>query len=477
MNTKNILVFFCDQWRPDIIKCYGGDIVRTPNIDKLAENGFIFEQAYTPTAICSPARASLMTGLYPHRHQLFNNTTRSYSYNFKLRPEVPMISDWADKNTDYETAYTGKWHLGNEKHYEGTSFHVKKGIYSHPSPGGEFKDRHNEIVDLYAGTLDIPMEEFPDVITANNTKKFLKERNQDKPFMAFCAFPGPHAPWYIPEEFGIRYNYEEMPEWPNLHDEMHNKPINQKKCRLRSTTQKYLTDKEDGEINLKKMIACHFSYIELIDSMIGEVIQTLKDTGQYENTTIILTADHGDMLGAHGLLSKGAYMYDEIYRIPLIISDPSVKGHRINKIVNLMDLTATIMHMMSGKEWESMTPDVEFERMDEMHLHGKSILPLMENDKNWDRKVHYAQYHGDWFGHYTSRMVTDGKYKVIWNVSDVCEMYDLEKDPNEMTNVFYEDNYAKIRDEYLDIMVEEARKYKDGHAYMANQEQEKVKYI
>lgn len=111
-SPENVLVFFCDQLQARLLSCYGGGKVRTPHLDALAREAAVFEQAYTPTAICSPARASLMTGLYAHRHHMFNNSTPGYSYCEHLRPDVTMLQDWAAAATDCETAYYGKWHIG-----------------------------------------------------------------------------------------------------------------------------------------------------------------------------------------------------------------------------------------------------------------------------------------------------------------------------------------------------------------------------
>ena len=111
-DSPNILVFFCDQLRIDLLRCYGGSLVRTPNIDALAAESVVFERAYTPCAICSPARASLMTGLYPHGHHMFTNSTPPYSYCEHLRSDIQILPDWARRQTGYKTAYFGKWHIG-----------------------------------------------------------------------------------------------------------------------------------------------------------------------------------------------------------------------------------------------------------------------------------------------------------------------------------------------------------------------------
>ena len=116
------------------------------------------------------------------------------------------------------------------------------------------------------------------------------------------------------------------------------------------------------------MLACCFSYIELIDEMVGEIVSTLKELGLYEGTAIIFTADHGDMAGSHGLMNKGGYMYDEIYRIPLLLKRPGVQRNTKNSsFVHLMDVTATCLHLMTGAEQDSLSG---------RRLHGQSLLPL-----------------------------------------------------------------------------------------------------
>jgi choline-sulfatase len=241
-NKNNILVILCDQLRIDILKCYGGNLVRTPNIDSLCKESVIFEKAYTPTAICSPARASLMTGLYPHGHHMFNNSTPTYSYCEHLRPDITMIQDWADSETNYETAYFGKWHIGNAQDLFNSRFHN-----THPKPyenGPTFlatshwhpnKTLGPLVKDVYnglAGELDIPIEEFSDVVAVNYTREFLKNREFERPFLAFCSLPGPHSPWLVPKEFGVRYESDEICLWNNLKDNLQGKPLYQKKLRF-----------------------------------------------------------------------------------------------------------------------------------------------------------------------------------------------------------------------------------------------------
>ena len=472
-DTPNILVFFCDQLRLDLLGCYGGTLVRTPHIDALARDSALFEHAYTPTAICSPARASLLTGLYAHTHHMFNNSTPKYSYCEHLRPGITMIQDWVDEETAYESAYFGKWHIGpaedlfqsrfhhTQKPHEGGPVFLRN---SHWHPNTHIAPLVQSIGGGKAGTLDVEMEGFPDVVAARYTEDFLRSRETDRPFVAFCAFPGPHGPWMIPEAFGIRYDPDEIPMWANRYDRFEGKPNNQVKLRLMEDLASGDASPEDRDGELRALLACCFSYLELIDQMLGKVVATLKELGLYESTTIVFTADHGDMAGSHGYKSKGAYMYDEIYRIPLMVKPAGkVTPKRIQAPVHLMDVTATCLHAMSGNEQQTMGAQA---------LHGTSLLPLIEGTSEWPRKVHYAEYHGDWYGHYSARMVTDGQWKLVWNLSDLCELYDLEDDPAELTNLFYDSEYRGIRDRYFEALVEEAARVGDAHVALLSAETE-----
>jgi arylsulfatase A-like enzyme len=469
---SNVLVFLCDQLRIDLLGCYGGTLVRTPHIDALAADGVVFERAYTPTAICSPARASLLTGLYAHAHHMFNNSTPRYSYCEHLRPGLTTLDAWIADHTPYESAYFGKWHIGPADDLFGSRFqHTQRPgdsdrpflTSSHWHPSTSLGPLVRSVAGGKAGTLDVPLEGFPDVVAARYAQRFLRQRDRARPFVLFCSFPGPHSPWMIPEEFGIRYDPRSIPVWANRNDTFEGKPVNQQKLRLLDAERAAHAQPDDA---LQELLSCCFSYLELIDGMLGQVVATLKELGLYESTAVLLTADHGDMAGSHGFLSKGSYMYDEIYRIPLLLKpaagppgEPAAPPvERVTAPVHLMDVTATLVHLMAGSEQTAMG---------QQPLHGRSLLPLAAgaaSGASWDRALHYAEYHGDWFGHYSARMVTDGRWKLVWNFSDLCELYDLEADPHELRNRFYDSACRDVRDRYAAALLAEARRLGDGQA-------------
>ena len=459
----NILIFLCDQLRIDLLTCYGESVARTPHITALAQDACVFERAYTPSAICSPARASLLTGLYPHSHHMFNNSTPRYSYCEHLRSDVAMIQDWIDAESDYESAWFGKWHVGPAQDLFDSRFHHTQKPFaggpdfltsSHWHPNTLKAPLLQDVGRGSAGTLDVGMEGFPDVVAARYAQNFLRDRDAGRPFFLCCSFPGPHPPWIVPDEWGIRYDADASPIWPNRHDRFEGKPINQRKLRLMQDARAGGLSQAELDRELQEMLACCFSYLELIDQMVGEVVATLKALDLYEETVILFTADHGDMAGSHGLMNKGAYMYDEIYRIPLLVKTAGAAQHSRNAApVHLMDVTATCLHVMAGEARDSMLGQ---------SLHGQSLLPLIGGNAEWPRAMHYAEYHGDWHGHYSARMVTDGRWKLVWNLTDLCELYDLEKDPHELHNRFYDPGYAETRAACFDYLMAEARRSGDA---------------
>ena len=192
----------------------------------------------------------------------------------------------------------------------------------------------------HAGTVDVPIDEFPDGLAARYASDFLGNRDPDRPFLLFCAFPGPHGPWLVPEEWGLRYDPADIPLWTNRFDDFRGKPIYQRKlAALEARPEGAGNPRSDDE--LRRALACNFSYIELIDHLVGRLLDRLRELGLYDSTAIVFTADHGDMAGSHGFASKGAYMYDEIYRVPMIVRVPGSEARRAEREpVNLTDVTA-----------------------------------------------------------------------------------------------------------------------------------------
>jgi arylsulfatase A-like enzyme len=176
------------------------------------------------------------------------------------------------------------------------------------------------------------------------------------------------------------------------------------------------------ELERKKLIAMYWGFTTLIDEQIGRVMETLRRLGLEEDTLVVFTTDHGSFEGHHKLYDKGPAMYEDTYRIPLIMKDPGVSGGRMeSRFVSLLDLTATFVDEATGKVPE--------------HYDGQSLLPLLRQSSEWEeRSEMFAEFHGHHFP-YPQRMIRSERYKLVVNPPDINEFYDLEKDPSEMRNL------------------------------------------
>ena len=205
---------------------------------------------------------------------------------------------------------------------------------------------------------------------------------------------------------------------------------------------------EASEDHWKEVITKFWGYITLIDDAIGELFAFLENNQIYDRTFMVATADHGDAMGAHRMIEKGEFMFDTTYNIPMIIKDP--RSNRVNQqddnLVYLHDLTSTVYDLAN------QPVPKEFE--------GESILPIVRDNKDNERKGVLAQLAGH-FVYFEQRMWHRKDYKLVFNASDVCELYDVRKDPGEMHNLFYDPNYREVKKEMLEEMRAEMQRLGD----------------
>ncbi|MFC1574226.1 sulfatase-like hydrolase/transferase [Candidatus Latescibacterota bacterium] len=440
-NIKNILFLFVDQQRQDCLACYGNPIVQTPNLDRLAQNGILFNNAFTPTALCSPARTSLQTGLWPHNtHIMFNTAHGGRSGGAKdPDPSIPFFSDSLKENR-WQLAHVGKWHIGTEKNKP--SDHGYDGVYypGYGLPSHIYGPRHDHYMDylktlgldgynllsevkdpkgrrLYSGMQEGPQEASIPTYLANQTIDYIKDyTGKDSPFFISCNFWGPHEPYCIPEKHYTMYKNENIQVWPNFNCDLSDKPDVLKRYG------EYWQTEWFTERILAGLIAEYYGYITLIDEEIGRIVKALEDSGKLDETLIVYTADHGSTVGSYNMWAKGFGLYDVVSRIPMIVSHPSIKPSVSDAFVTLLDLAPTFL------EAAGCSP---LEKQD-----GASLSPMMEGRKSSIREDHIVT---EAFGHvvpFWQRMVRTQHTKYIFSPSGVDEFYDLETDPWETKNIF-----------------------------------------
>lgn len=424
----NILFLFADQHRYDAVGFNGAKICRTPAIDSIAEGGIRFTYAYTPVALCSPARASLLTGLYPHNHgQLANTGNFNSVFDAQVleKPSYPKLVQQAG----YSTNYVGKWHIRKEGDTEFWGFDKWPSIREHHQ---ELKNRgfdpdiSKEVQRLewgkdapFCGRSILPAEDLQEAWVANNTIQLLEENSKsDKPFLIFSSFFGPHFPYAVPSPYDTMYDPKLVERWINFDDSFENRsPILEKEM-LRWNCG-HLTW-EDWQ----KVIAHYWGYCTYIDDQINRILLKLEELNLMENTVVIYSTDHGDMLGSHRMFNKGFSMYEEIFHIPLAIRWPGVAtlGSINESFVSLVDLMPTILEIAGAKFPEK--------------LDGRSIVPLIKGEdiKNWPDDI-YAEYHGYESALYTQRMVRTKSWKYVYNPCSLDELYDEVSDPGELNNL------------------------------------------
>lgn len=470
---KNIAYILLDQVRKDMIGAYGHTIVKTPNIDRLAKEGVKFENAFTPASVCGPARTSLFTGLMPSTHGIIRNGEKGGTG--EISAENPNIMTGLE---GYNTYLVGKWHVGTNSvpadygikghNFDGYGY-PGSGVYKHltfnqpptrmgnryhewllekgyeiPTVSEEyFGDNPHLRVQELCGKLSGTKEETIPYFIIDEAKKYVNESLEEgKPFFTWINFWGPHTPCIVPEPYYSMYDPKDI-----VLDESFFKPLEGKPGHFR-TISKMWGMWEAGEEHWREVISKFWGYITLIDDAIGDFLSFLEEKGLYENTFIVATADHGDAMGAHRMIEKGEFMFDSTYNIPMIVRDPeSERRDEVDdNLIYLHDLTSTV-YDVAGLE----IPQA---------FEGESMLEIVRNRKDNERKGLLCQLAGH-FVAFEQRMWRRKDYKIVFNASDLGELYDVVNDPGEMKNLFYDPAYQEIKKELLEEMRAEMKRVGD----------------
>ena len=425
--APNIILFLTDQLRRDALGCYGNEICQTPHLDALANEGVQFDQAYTTSPVCSPARASLMSVFYPHNHGVMLNTHIGPAWTRGLSTDVPTFSRLL-KDAGYVLDYAGKWHVHQDIGPEEFGFdrHVVGGGRGEIVPGSELTVEFPGSSFPVAGTSALPKEEYKTWKVTDDGIGMLRERaGGDEPFFLRIDATAPHFANIVPEPYASMYDPETIPPWPNFDESFEGKPA----AHLRKHQEWHLEDKDWSW--WQKVIAKYYGDVSLIDTCVGRVLEAIREAGIEDNTIFIFSTDHGDSTGSHKHFEKAGTMYDEVFRIPLLVKMPGGASGKVSQFVRLMDLMPTFVEWGGGEIPES--------------IDGRSLVPLLEGDSpdDWPDSV-YCESHGEVWGYSSMRMVRTDKWKYVYTPHDVDELYDLEADPGEMMNRIDDENYADV---------------------------------
>ncbi|MEU9709774.1 sulfatase-like hydrolase/transferase [Streptomyces sp. NPDC047967] len=478
MSATNILFLMTDQHRVDTLGAYGNPRVRTPALDGLAAQGTRFDSFFTPTAICTPARASLATGLHPFRHGMLANPERASGGQCELDESQPLL--WRRlRERGYRTGHVGKWHIGREngpEHHGLDGEHLPGALnpVHHPSYERWLRERSLPpfaVSDpvfgtapngtgrghLIAGRLRQPAEATFEAFLADRTVALLEEyaaewHRTGRPFMLSCHWFGPHLPYLVPDAYYDLYDPDTVPLPPSMAETFAGKPEVQ-----RSYSAYWSSDAFDAAA-WRKLIAVYWGYVTLIDEQIGRILEALKAHGLWDDTAVVFTADHGEFTGAHRLNDKGPAMYDDIYRVPAVCRVPGAPARTSDAFATLIDLNPTLLDIAGLP-----APDP---------CDGSSLLPLVRGDDTpearavEDRDEIVAEFHGHHFP-YAQRMIRDRRHKLVHNMDGVHELYDLASDPHELRNVYASPLYAEVRRDLAGRLYRELLRRGDpAHSWM-----------
>lgn len=436
-----ILMVISDQERADALGCYGNSICQTPILDRFAAEGVQFDACFAPSPICSPCRASLLTGLYPHGHGVLNNTHEPDAIRRELPSDIPTYSELLRDN-GYRLGYVGKWHLGRGGP-QSRGFHDVVSLHDDIVASiGEDKmvDTEPELLEpvyaryprgrlLIAG-IDPRPEDQTETRRDTDATIGLLERyaSLDAPFFLRVDFEGPHHPYMPPERFAAMYDPRSIPPWPNFDEDLRGKPAAQ----ARLLEQRGVAGWSWSD--WQPVVSRYYGFVTFIDSEIGRILEALDRLHLDEDTVVIHTADHGDMTGSHGgQFNKGPLMYDEVCRVPLIVRNRrrAVTGICLAPIGSLA-LMPTILDLAGVTSPAG--------------LHVDSVVPYLdEPDRKPVDDAAYAEYHGEEWGLYSQRMIRTANAKYVYSPHGTDELYDLMSDPHELVNRVDDPEYGHLR--------------------------------
>lgn len=455
---KNILFLMTDQHRVDTLGAYGNQVVPTPNLDRLAATGALFRRCYTPTAICTPARASLLTGQQPFRHRLLANQERNVGYSEDLAPGTFTFPE-ALRDAGYACGLIGKWHIGTKRNaasygFEGPDLPGWHNPVDHEDYQRFLAERSLPAVstsceirstypngtpgNLLAARLHQPVEATFEAYLATRAIELLRVyadryRELGAPFFLELSFFGPHLPYLLPDEYFDLVDPAQVRLPESTAETFEGKPPVQREY---SAHWGYDTLSEEQS---RKLIAIYWGYVAMIDAQVGRVLDALDETGLTDHTAVFFTADHGEFTGAHRLHDKGPAMYEDIYRIPGMIRVPGQEPTVRDELVLLTDFTATILELAGVDP----SPAVD----------SRTLMPLIRGeDVEWPEEI-VCEFHGHHFP-YTQRMLRTGDYKLVVNPESTNELYDLRRDPDELENRYHDPVMVEIRDRLVQRLYE-----------------------
>lgn len=443
MPTRPNILWYCtDQQRFDTIRALGNPHVVTPVIDSLVSQGVAFTHAYCQSPICTPSRASFMTGMYPARV----HNTRNGNETFPAHP--PLISKLI-ADAGYDCGMVGKFHLTSSGYRteprldDGYSYWKFSHAPRDDWPTGHdyadwVRERGGDLNALRDTAERVPPELHQTTWASERSIEFIG-RQRSGPWLLNVNIYDPHPPFIPPKVYADRFDSAQMPGPYFRASDL------QQQAKLAGIDFQGKA-KTPAEHDAFAQQARYYAMIALIDDQFARILAALDETGQRDNTVVIFTSDHGETLGDHGLMYKGCRFYEGLVRVPLIISWPGQFATSLQSpaLVELLDLTATVVELAG-------VPQPEY-------VQGRSLLPILRGEASPDHHRDFVrcEYFDSLDSHFTGgsgtfgTMFRDARYKLsVYHGHGLGELYDLESDPWEFNNLWDEPAHQQLKHELI----------------------------
>lgn len=440
---KNVLLLMADQHRRDCLGVEGNPNAHTPSLDALARSGVRFGSAYCANPVCTPSRASLLTGLYTHHHQTWSNST---PWPFEHKTAAHYFG-----REGYMTALIGKMHFVDAQTH-GFDYHLdfndwfeqlgpKTKLYADELSRANSGSGMPQIDDLWreegdpwkgsrtvdgregavavGGVSKIPEADHFESFVARETVRFLKEHGKQQPFFAIASCLKPHDPFMPAARFAAMFRAEDMklpPTWGKV--DLARAPQEVRKAIQRDAPTPELSDPAQA----RRRIAMYYANLAQMDDAMGKVLASLRELDLERDTVVIYTSDHGEMLGDHGLWNKFQF-YEGSCGVPLMVRVPGITepGSRRATPVSLVDVLPTMAEVCG----------VPVPAMD-----GRSLVPQLRSVREPRGQAVFSEF--NLRTPHAKYMIRSGDFKYTLRVNDVDKLYDLRSDAQEMHNLALE---------------------------------------
>lgn len=429
---KQLILLMTDTTRTDMLGCYGNSAMRTPCLDRLAQRGLRFDNAYTCQPVCGPARSAIFTGQFPHSNGMVTNC-------IAMGDNVKTVGQ---RLTDHgiHCGYIGKWHLDGSDYFgngvcppgwDEDYWYDMRRYLEELSETDRRRSRRSET----AYSPDMTAEFTYAHRCSDRALRFL-EQYKDRDFFLTVSYDEPHGPCLCPAPYNTMYRGCSMPESENYADDLSQKPLMQRLWAGSGASADPRALRAPSD-QLALFLGCN----SFVDAEIGRVLAKIE--AELPDAMVIFTSDHGDMLGNHRLQMKNAVAYKEVANIPLIVAGArtGVSGEMASHI----DLTPTVLDYMG----------VEVPRL----LEGESMMPYLRGESDTLHDAVFTEFtryeldHDGFGGLQPMRAVTTKRWKLVLHLLDTDEFYDLENDPAEVHNLIDDPAAAAQRDALHDVLL------------------------